>query len=136
MKFGISRHLKKIFKTIAIMLIGLLFILISSLLILLGTDRGFHFLMDTASEMSSETLKFSQLEGNLLDKFSISDLQYTDADIDVSIHHFLFHWQAPEIFKRKLVINSIEIKGIAFKQLITAAETKETETDDKQIPVQ
>jgi len=136
MKLSISQHLKKIFKTISIMLIGLLFILISSLLILLGTDRGFHFLMDTASEMSSETLKFSQLEGNLLDKFSISDLQYTDAAIDVSIHHFLFHWQAPEIFKRKLVINSIEIKGIAFKQLITPAETKETETDDKQVPVQ
>ncbi|HHA18107.1 MAG TPA: hypothetical protein ENK70_00155, partial [Methylophaga sp.] len=92
--------------------------------------------MDTASEMSSETLKFSQLEGNLLDKFSISDLQYTDAAIDVSIHHFLFHWQAPEIFKRKLVINSIEINGIAFKQLVTPAETKETETDDKQVPVQ
>ncbi|MCK5666695.1 MAG: hypothetical protein KAI17_24565, partial [Thiotrichaceae bacterium] len=71
MKLSISRHLKKIFKTLSIMLIGLSFVLISSLLILLGTDRGFRFLMATASEMSSETLKFSQIEGNLLDTFSI-----------------------------------------------------------------
>ncbi len=127
--------LKRAIKIVLTIFLSLILIVISSLFILTGTDKGFHFVMDQASEMTSGALKFSQIEGNLLGKLNISDLHYADTAMEVSAHNFIFNWQPTELFSGQLLLNTIEINGIKFNQLIAQLDKDEEKINDEKTPL-
>jgi len=132
MMSALFRALKKILKTITMVLFALIVIIISSVFVLTGTDKGFYLLMDQASEISAGAFSFSRLEGNLLGNLHISDLKYADTAIQVNVKSFVFNWQPAELFKSKLLLNQVAADGVQFKQLIAVIDKKKAEPDDKQ----
>ena len=132
MKSSILRAIKKILKIITIMLLALIIIIFSSVFILSGTDKGFHFLMDQVSELSAGALSFAQLEGNLLGQLHITDLQYIDATMQVNVQDFVFNWQPTELFKRQLLVNKLAVNGVKYNQLIVVDDKDEAEANNKQ----
>lgn len=113
--------------------LGLFFILLCSSYILLGTDKGFRFLINSAHDLDFAPVQFSQVKGNLLGQLDIVDFNYTDATIIVSIKKFHLDWQAAQLFNRKLNINSIIASGVHIEQLASSAqhETQDQSTTQK-----
>ncbi|MCU7953708.1 MAG: translocation/assembly module TamB domain-containing protein [gamma proteobacterium symbiont of Bathyaustriella thionipta] len=101
--------------------LGLVFIVLCISFILVGTDRGFHFLINSLQEITSEQIQFSQVKGNLLGQLDIVDFKYTDPTIKISIKKFHLDWQAEQLLTKKLTINNITASGIVIKPLQDAA---------------
>jgi len=116
----------------AIILLVLIILIFSSVFILGGTDKGFHFLMEKVSELSAGVLSFAQLEGNLLGQLHISDLQYNDATMQVNVQDFVFNWQPAELFKRQLRLSKIAVKGVKYTQLIVVDDKDKVEENIQQ----
>jgi len=116
----------------AIILLVLIIMIFSSVFILGGTDKGFHFLMEKVSELSAGVLSFAQLEGNLLGQLHISDLQYNDATMQVNVQDFVFNWQPAELFKRQLRLSKIAVKGVKYTQLIVVDDKDKVEENIQQ----
>ncbi|MCN4143859.1 MAG: translocation/assembly module TamB domain-containing protein [Thiohalomonas sp.] len=113
--------------------LGLFFILLCGSYILLGTDKGFRFLINSAHDLDFAPVQFSHVKGNLLGQLDIIDFNYTDATIIVSIKKFHLDWQAAQLFNRKLKINSIIASGVHIEQLASSAqhETQDQSTTQK-----
>lgn len=132
MKLSFPPLLKKIIKTITIVSISLILLIVSLIFVLIGTDRGFHFLMDTASEMTSGALTFSKITGNLLGELTISDFAYSDDALQLNLDQFQFNWHPKSLLQRNLMIETIKADGVKFKQLQAAIEPEEEEISDSQ----
>lgn len=119
MIFPLFRWLKTSIKIISIILISLILLSISLLFVLTGTDKGFHFLLNSASEMSSQAFTFSKVSGNLLHKLKIKNFKYSDESIQLEIKQFYFNWIPISLLDLNFNIESIKADGLSFKQLHT-----------------
>ncbi len=124
----INTWLKKIIKTISIVLISLTLLISSSLFFLLGTDKGFNFLLSSASDLSSQAFTFSTVSGNFLDNLNISKIEYHDKSIQLIIKQLDLNWLPKSVVDFKIDINNLKVDGITFKQLQNTDTSEQTKT--------
>jgi len=127
--------MKNWLKKLSLILISLLIITIISLAILLGTDRGFNFLLETTSDFTEGAFKYKQATGNLLSGLKLNQLIYNDNEIEVTLKEAELDWQPKKLFNRIVMINSIVANGIQFKQLQSPTEVKSNKTNTSNKPV-
>ncbi len=133
MKNWLSKfHIIRRVKNFSLVLMSFLIISVTLLSILLGTDRGFSFLLETASDFTEGAFKYKQATGNLLSGLKINQLIYNDSEIEVVLKEVELDWQPKQLFNRRVMINSIIANGIQFKQLNTTAVVK-TNTPNKPV---
>ena len=129
-------RVKKILKTASLLLLSLLLILFILMFALTGTDRGFHFLLNTVQDISSGRLQFSTLTGNLVDDFAVTDFQYHDPSVKLSIKQFHFDWKTSDLLSRKVTINNIQASGINVTLLAASKEEGNEQLSASEKPVQ
>ncbi|MCW8929558.1 MAG: translocation/assembly module TamB domain-containing protein [Gammaproteobacteria bacterium] len=74
-------------------------------------------MLDMLQDISSNSIQFTKVSGNLIDSFIITDLQYHDDALALSSHNFLFNWEPKDIFSGKITINQIDASGLNITQL-------------------
>ena len=125
-----SVWLKKIVKNTTITLVSFSVILLSLIYILLGTDKGFQSLLDTASDVTDRAFKYEKVTGNFFSRLRLNQVFYHDTEMEVAVNQVDFDWQASQLFHAKVLVNYLLADGITFKQLSTNASV-ETESDIK-----
>ncbi len=127
-------RVKKILAGISLLLFSCLLMLLILVFILTGTDRGFRFLLDTAQDISAERFQYSEVTGNLLGKFELTDLQYHDPSVKLSISQFHFDWQTIDLLSGIISINKIAAAGINFTRLAAAHDDEGDDEENSLAP--
>jgi len=83
-----------------------------SIIGLLGTEKGLHLIVQQAQQFIPGELKINQIQGRLLDRFSITGLSYRHQETMVTIDVFKFSWNIKALFDKKLHIKQLYIEGI------------------------
>jgi len=86
-----------------------------SIIGLLGTEKGLHFIVEQAQQFIPGELKINQIQGRLLDRFSITGLSYRHQETAVTIDVFKFSWNSKALFNKEFHIQQLYIEGIDLK---------------------
>lgn len=130
MKSQLSNRLKKIALYTSITLITLSIIALSLIYILLGTDKGFQYFLDTASDATDGAFKYEQIKGNFFAGLKLNQIIYQDTAMEVVVNEVDFDWQVSQLFNAKVIINHLLANGVHYKQL-PASTPLETEDNTK-----
>lgn len=78
----------------------------------MATQTGFYWLLSTVKTFIPGELSFKNLHGSLLDDFSIQQVHYKNASLDIYIKNIVLDWQSSKLLEGKLTIQSFDIKEI------------------------
>jgi translocation and assembly module TamB len=122
---------KKALKAVKWVLLTLLLLIVLVVAILLGavgyfgrTESGTEKLISYAKPYLPGTLDVGQVNGFLLGRLELNDLQYSQPDgLDVQVPHFVLDWTPSRLFQREVSVQALTINDAK----ITTAKPVEPE---------
>ena len=129
-----KRVLKTIFVAASSLLAGLILILLSVLLLLIGTESGTQFAWQRASAFLPETVEVNAIEGRLAGPLEIRGLKIKTTGFDLELDRVELDWAPSRLFWRELDIESIALQGLRYTQLETLPPKAKEESTPVTLP--
>jgi translocation and assembly module TamB len=107
----VKKWLKRL---LAGLILGLL-LLFGTVWILLGTQPGVNWLLQTGKGFLPGELNVQQVEGHLLGKLRLSQVKYENPDMLLSLDELIFSWNPGELWQRVLHINELSTEQVQFE---------------------
>ncbi len=86
--------------------------LVSIAIFLLTTTPGFYLVIKVANSFLPGQLSVSNIEGRLIDKFSIQQLSYQDNDLTIELNKVKAEWKIHALLHRQLTIKNLEAQQL------------------------
>jgi translocation and assembly module TamB len=94
--------------------------------LLLGTNKGVHYVLDTVSELTQKQFSYQQLKGDVLTEFTLEGMHYNDGSIALNINTINVSWQFSQLFSGHFWLDHLISEGIYFEQLAISESSEET----------
>lgn len=101
-------------RLLAGLILGLL-ILVGTVWVLIGTQPGVNWLLETGKSFVPGELSVQQVEGDLLGQLRLAELKYENPDMLLSIGELILSWQPGELWQRMLHIKQLSSKRVQFE---------------------
>lgn len=107
--------MKKWLKRLLAGLVLSLLLLVGAAWVLLGTQPGVNWLLQTGKALVPGELEVQQVEGHLLGRLRLSRVKYENPDMLLSLDELILSWNPRELWQRVLHINELSTEQIQFE---------------------
>ncbi|HHT9729703.1 TPA: translocation/assembly module TamB domain-containing protein [Legionella pneumophila] len=90
--------------------------LVSLIIFLISTTPGLYAVIKLTHLYLPGTLKIHHLKGQLLDQFSIGEMEYQHQDTKIKIFNLAVNWRFSSLLRKKLPIDSLSAEKIEINQ--------------------
>lgn len=118
---------KAIFKALVLTLSGLLLSLPIALLVILGSEPGSRWLIQTAIGAAELDAEIERIDGTLLGELTLNKLVYRGETEHVTLDTFIFAWRPSALLSGTLHIGRLAANGLSVEMMGEAPESDEDE---------
>ena len=122
------------FITLKITLAILLLVFIS-IYVMLNTQLGAKFASARISQLSGGNITFSEVNGHLIDQFSIDELQVKTLDSQIIARRIEIKWQWRSLLTGKLLVDSVKISSLKIASIPSSKKTELPKSLELPFPV-
>ena len=126
--------IKRILKTISLIVLLLVIVLVAGLSWALGTQSGLKQTLALAKKFAPGTLAWDEASGKLAGNLTISGLQYSEENgIDARVDSLDFAWTPSALLGLQLDVNQLHVDGIEIR-LAEAVDEQEATASSGELP--
>lgn len=127
--------IKRIFKSIGLLLFLLLLVIAGTLGWALSTEKGLQQTLAIAKKFAPGDLEWQEAKGKLAGRFNIRGLRYADPDvIDAQVGNVDFAWRPRALLGLELGVDQLHLDDIDVRLVEPSAETEPTEPASGELP--
>lgn len=109
--------MKKWLKRSLLGLLGILILLAGAVGLLLGTQPGLQWALQTGNKFLPGEFSFMRLEGNLLGELRLHGLEYRNPEMVLQVDDLLLTWVPSELLDRMFHLRELTLEKVRFEQL-------------------
>ncbi len=101
--------------------------------LLIATEVGTQFTLQTITKLTSIPLTYGQVTGSLIGTFTLNNISYKTSSLSISIDHLAVKWHPLELLHGKILVDNLTL-NTALTHISSAAPKKVTQTSQQNIP--
>ncbi|MGB5458179.1 MAG: hypothetical protein WBO18_19705, partial [Gammaproteobacteria bacterium] len=116
-------------------LLGLVLVLITTVIVLLGTETGLSWALRQTARVAPELLEIGAVEGHLLDRLQVQKMQLNLPTMRLRVDDLVLDWQPSALFQREFHLSLLKIDGVTIEAVDLAQEPPETAQEKPPYPI-
>jgi translocation and assembly module TamB len=117
-------------------LLGLVLVLITTLILLLGTETGLRWALRQTARIAPELLEIGALEGHLLGRLQVQKMQLNLPTMRLRIDDLVLDWQPSALLQREFHLTLLKIDAVTIEEAVgLAKESPETAQEKPPYPI-
>ena len=116
-------------------LLGLVLVLITTVIVLLGTETGLSWALRQTERVAPELLEIGALEGHLLDRLQVQKMQLNLPTTRLRVDAIVLDWQPSALLQREFHLSLLKIDGMTIETLGLAQEPPEKAQQQPPYPI-
>jgi len=116
-------------------LIGLVLVLITTVIVLLGTETGLRWALRQTERIAPELLEIGALEGHLLDRLQVQKMQLNLPTMRLRVDDLVLDWQPSALLQRKFHLSLLKVDAVTIEAAGLAREPPETAQEKPPYPI-
>ncbi len=116
-------------------LLGLVLVLITTVIVLLGTETGLGWALRQTERVAPELLEIGALEGHLLDRLQVQQMQLNLPTMRLRVVDLVLDWQPSALLQREFHLSLLKIDGVTVETLGLAQQPPETAQEKPPYPI-
>jgi len=116
-------------------LLGFVLVLITTVIVLLGTETGLRWALRQTAQIAPELLEIGALEGHLLDRLQVQKMQLNLPTMRLRVDELVLEWQPSALLRREFHLSLLKIDAVTIEAVDLAQEPPETTQDQPPYPI-
>ncbi len=116
-------------------LLGLILVLITTVIVLLGTETGLSWALRQTARIDPELLEIGALEGHLLDRLHVQKMQLNLPTMRLRVDDLVLDWQPSALLQREFHLSLLTIDAVTIEAVGLAQPPPETAQEKPPYPI-
>ena len=117
-------------------LLGLVLVLITTVIVLVGTETGLGWALRQTARVAPELLEIGAVEGHLLDRLQVQQMQLNLPTMRLRVDDLVLDWQPSALLQREFHLSLLKIDSVTIEAVKLAQEPPKTAQEKPPYPIE